>query len=109
MFDCPSRSAVPVLSIVIATMTISVARADDAKYPSWPGQWSHAVNRAVEVQGAFDQTKPWGPGQQAPLTPQYRRVLEDSMADQANGGLGNYPTARCFPSGMPRIMTFAIH
>ena len=26
------------------------------------------------------------------------------MADQANGGLGNYPTARCFPGGMPRVM-----
>jgi hypothetical protein len=29
------------------------------------------------------------------------------MADQKNGGLGNYPTARCLPSGMPRMMTFA--
>jgi hypothetical protein len=28
------------------------------------------------------------------------------MADQAKGGLGNYPTARCLPSGMPRMMTF---
>jgi hypothetical protein len=26
------------------------------------------------------------------------------MADQAEGGLGNYPTARCLPSGMPRLM-----
>jgi hypothetical protein len=60
----------------------------------------------VEVQGAFDQTKPWGLGQDAPLTPEYRKVLADSMADQATGGLGNYPTSRCLPSGMPRIMTF---
>jgi hypothetical protein len=56
--------------------------------------------------GAFDPTKPWGPGQQAPLTPEYQKVLEDSMADQARGGLGNYPTARCLPGGMPRMMTF---
>ena len=28
------------------------------------------------------------------------------MADQAKGGLGNYPTARCLPGGMPRMMTF---
>ena len=26
------------------------------------------------------------------------------MADQAKGGLGNYPTARCLPGGMPRMM-----
>ena len=26
--------------------------------------------------------------------------------DQQNGGLGNYPSARCIPSGMPRMMTF---
>jgi hypothetical protein len=29
------------------------------------------------------------------------------MADQAKGGLGNYPTARCLPGGMPRMMTAA--
>jgi len=49
------------------------------------------------VQGAFDQTKPWGLGQEAPLTPEYQKVHRDSMADQKNGGLGNYPTARCLP------------
>ena len=26
------------------------------------------------------------------------------MADQAKGGLGNYPSARCLPGGMPRMM-----
>ena len=52
----------------------------------------------------FDPTKAWGPGQEAPLTPEYQKVLEESMADQARGGLGNYPTARCMPGGMPRMM-----
>jgi hypothetical protein len=27
------------------------------------------------------------------------------MADQAIGGLGNYPTAHCYPGGMPRMMS----
>ena len=27
------------------------------------------------------------------------------MADQANGGLGNYPSARCYLGGMPRTMS----
>jgi hypothetical protein len=82
--------------------------ADDGKYPDWRGQWSRVVIRGLGGQGTFDQTKPWGPGQQAPLTAEYQKVLEDSMAEQAQGGLGNYPTARCMPSGMPRMMTFGM-
>ena len=91
-------------------MVPGAVQAADEQYPTtWKGRWVRVVNRDVEVQGAFDQTKPWGLGQQAPLTPEYEKVLRDSMEDQKNGGLGNYPTARCLPSGMPRIMTFANH
>jgi hypothetical protein len=97
------------LSTVMLTVDASYA-ADDAKYPTnWKGQWSRVVHRDVEVQGAFVQTKPWGLGQEAPLTPEYQQVHRNSMEDQKNGGLGNYPTARCLPSGMPRIMTFGFH
>jgi hypothetical protein len=98
---------------LLATMMLTVDAsyaADDAKYPTnWKGQWSRVVHREVEVQGAFVQTKPWGLGQEAPLTPEYQQVHRNSMEDQKNGGLGNYPTARCLPSGMPRIMTFGFH
>ena len=98
------------LMMVLLTIDGSVRAADPTpKYPSWKGLWSRVVHREVEVQGAFDQTRPWGLGQQAPLTPEYQKVLQQSMEDQANGGLGNYPTARCLPSGMPRIMTFSSH
>jgi hypothetical protein len=96
------------VSLIITTAGVQAAE-QTMKYPSWKGLWSHSVNRAVEVQGTFDQTKPWGLGQQAPLTPEYQKVLQQSMEDQANGGLGNYPTARCLPSGMPRMMTFGSH
>jgi hypothetical protein len=94
-----------------ATLTMmqasNVRAGDDGKYPTnWKGQWTRVVHREVEVQGAFDQTKPWGLGQQAPLTPEYQKVHRDSMEDQKNGGLGNYPTAQCLPSGLPRMMTF---
>src|SRR6516225_5393231 len=82
----------------------SAPAADDTKYPNWKGQWSR-FNPNQEGQAVkFDPTKPWGPGQQAPLTPEYQKVLQESMADQARGGLGNYPTARCLPGGMPRMM-----
>src|SRR6266700_4814381 len=107
-----ARLSALMFAIVAAMMlTVDAGRAaDDAKYPTnWKGQWSRVVHREVEVQGAFDQTKPWGLGQQAPLTPEYQQVHRNSMEDQRNGGLGNYPTARCLPSGMPRIMTFGFH
>src|SRR6202030_698360 len=39
-----------------------------------------------------------------PLTAEYQKVLEDSMADQAKGGLGNYHTPRCLAAGMPLMM-----
>jgi hypothetical protein len=102
-----NRATAATLALTL-TLTISAVQAfDDAKYPNWKGQWTRIVVPAVGGQGAFDPTKPWGPGQQAPLTPEYQKVLEDSMADQAQGGLGNYPTARCLPGGMPRMMTFS--
>jgi hypothetical protein len=79
--------------------------ADEAKYPSWKGQWNAIVTAGLDGrQFKFDPTKSRGLGQQAPLTPEYQKVMADSMADQAKGGLGNYPTARCLPGGMPRMM-----
>jgi hypothetical protein len=108
-----SGAVAAALACALATSTTmmvsigAVRAADDGKYPTnWKGQWTRVIHREVEVQGAFDQTKPWGLGQDAPLTPEYRKVLADSMADQASGGLGNYPTSHCLPSGMPRMMTF---
>src|SRR5215470_1700055 len=87
------------LIVALATITRDVRAADGGLYPTdWKGEWRHDVNRAVEVQGTFDQTKRWGPGQQAPLTQEYQRVLRDSMQDQANGGLGNYPPPRAGPA-----------
>src|SRR5215469_2631683 len=77
---------------------------EDMKYPDWSGQWGRFAVRGLPGQPSFDQTRGWGPFQQAPLTPEYQKILEDSMADQINGGLGNYSTARCLPGGMPRMM-----
>jgi hypothetical protein len=87
-------------------LTIGGAAAGDPKYPDWKGQWSRLLVPGVGGQGAFDQTRLWGRGQQAPLTAEYQKVFEDSMADQARGGLGNYPPATCHPGGMPRMMYF---
>ena len=83
---------VGMMLVAVALPTGHAKAADEAKYPDWKGQWERFVARGLPGQPSFDQTKPWGPGQQAPLTAEYRKVLEDSMADQAKGGLGNYPT-----------------
>jgi hypothetical protein len=81
------------------------AAADDQKYPEWRGAWGRFVIRGLGGQAQFDQTKPWGRGQEAPLTPEYQKVLEDSIADQENGGQGNFiGHAQCLPAGMPFMM-----
>src|SRR4029077_17878231 len=75
-----------------------------SQYPDWKGQWTRLIVRGLGGQGSHDQTKPWGFGQEAPLTAEYQAVLEASLADQAAGGLGNFPTSRCYPAGMPHMM-----
>src|SRR5467141_2310962 len=94
-----------VFAAVLATSTTAQAF-DDAKYPDLTGQWVAVRMPGVTGQPAFDPTKPWGRGQQAPLTPEYQKVLEASIADQAIGGQGNWHTgAECLPPGMPAMMT----
>jgi hypothetical protein len=73
---------------------------DAAKYPDWSGQWRWTASGG----NRYDQTKPIGRGQQAPLTAEYDAIFEASMADQAAGGQGNNQTFACVPGGMPRIM-----
>jgi hypothetical protein len=95
------------LSLAIAGLLASIATAqafEDAQYPDFFGVWRR-VNFRVGGQPSFDQTKPWGRGQQAPLTPEYQAIHEASLADQANGGQGNWQSgARCMPPGMPASM-----
>jgi hypothetical protein len=112
MFDRSSAGAgVGALALAAALMATTgggAGAADDAKYPNWKGQWGQILTPGVGGQNVrFDPTKAFGPAQQAPLTPEYQKVHAASMADQAKGGLGNYPTARCLPGGMPRMMTAA--
>ncbi len=100
-----SIAAVATALAAALALAVGGARAsDDPKYPDWKGQWTRFIVRGLPGQGSHDQTKPWGFGQQAPLTPEYQAVLQQSLADQAEGGLGNFPTSRCFPAGMPHMM-----
>ena len=99
--DC--RGLIGAIAVAALVLPIGGAQAADAKYPDWRGAWARFVVPGLGGQPSFDQTKPWGLGQQAPLTPEYQKVLADSIADQANGGEGNFfdHAVRCMPGGMP--------
>ena len=95
----------PIGAVMLAAVlgvTMGSARAfDEAKYPDWKGQWLRTDTGTPR----YDPSKPAGLGQQAPLTPEYQAILEASLADQANGGQGNWASgARCLPPGMPATM-----
>jgi hypothetical protein len=84
----------------------SAQAAGDTKYPNWKGQWDSILPRTGGQTVKFDPTKAFGPAQQAPLTPEYQKVHEESMADQAKGGQGNFiDHAKCIPGGMPSMMS----
>jgi hypothetical protein len=101
------RSLLTTIAVAALAMVIGSAKAaDPPRYPDWKGAWARFVVPGLGGQPSFDQTKPWGFGQEAPLTPEYRKVLEESLADQANGGEGNFfdHAIRCYPGGMPLNM-----
>src|SRR6266853_6837723 len=101
------RILIGAIAVAVLTMLFGgVQAAENAKYPDWRGAWARFVVPGLGGQPSFDQTKPWGFGQDAPLTPEYRKVLEESLADQANGGEGNFfdHAIRCYPGGVPLNM-----
>ena len=60
---------------------------DDAKYPDLKGEWRRvAVPSGVYRGVQYDPHKPAGPGQEAPLTPEYQAIFEANLKDQAAGG-----------------------
>ncbi len=100
MFGRGSIGAMTVAAALALPMA-GAAAFDESKYPDFSGQWRRPPGIGIQ----WDQTKPLGRGQQAPLTPEYQKAFEASMADQAAGGQGNDPPSRCAPFGMPRIMS----
>jgi hypothetical protein len=95
-----------VMVVLAATAALQMSLApvwsfDEALYPDWSGQWHRPPGVAVQ----WDQTKPRGLKQEAPLTPEYQARLEASLADQALGGQGEDSRYGCLPRGMPRMMT----
>jgi len=103
-----SYRALIATATLAAALTLPLAAAqafDESKYPDWSGAWRRLPVPGVTGQPGYDPTKRLGRAQQAPLTPEATAIMEASIADQAKGGQGNYPTYTCRSPGMPRIMT----
>ena len=94
-----SSSVAIALAMALLLTPLPGAQAhDESKFPDWSGQWRRVEGGAPR----YDHSKPYGRGQEPPLTREYRLIHEASLADQADGGQGLYRTsARCIPMGMP--------
>jgi hypothetical protein len=102
---CRSSTGAFVLAAALMVTLGGAQAANEAKYPNWKGQWDTINPRLGGQSVKFDPNKPFGPAQQAPLTPEYQKIHEESMADQAKGGQGNFiDHAKCLPGGMPSMM-----
>jgi hypothetical protein len=94
-------------ALTIAMLSIQIGNAPAAaetKYPDLNGQWARLATPGLPGQPSFDHTRPWGLGQQVPLTHEYQKIFETSLADQAAGGQGDDGGFTCLPYGMPRMM-----
>ena len=96
---------------VLALAAVLVATADSARaqvktYPSWSGEWNVVAPRLPGQQLRFDPSKPFGKGQEAPLTAEYQKIHEDNLAELAQGRQGLFLYhASCLPAGMPSMMS----
>ena len=102
----PCRTLVAAMTVAVLPMTIVPTLAhDESKYPDLRGEWRRIAVPSGKYFGVqFDPRKPAGPSQEAPLTPEYQKIFEANLADQALGGQAGDPTYRCLSPGMPRIM-----
>src|SRR6267378_2026474 len=73
-----SIGIVALMAAVMLPATTPFAQ-DAGKYPDWSGQWKRPPGAGIQ----WDQTKPLGPAQQPPLTPEYQARYLANLADQA--------------------------
>ena len=97
------------MAALAAVLTLAItdgSQAQDKKYPNWKGEWNIVVPRLPGQGLRFDPSKPFGKGQDAPLTEDYKKVYEDNLAELAQGRQGLFLYhASCLPAGMPAIMS----
>jgi len=86
------RILIGVLTMAATLATATAASAhDESIYPDWSGQWRW---NAMGGGPRYDPSKPAGAAQQAPLKEEFKRIHEENMAEQAQGGQGLYGPER---------------
>jgi hypothetical protein len=101
-----SLAAVLISSIAVAAQAQTQAKDTKDKYPNWRGEWTVLAPRLPGQQLRFDPSKPYGKGQEAPLTEEYTKIYQDNLAELAQGRQGLFLYhASCFPAGMPTVMS----
>ena len=88
-----STCAIALATGLLATSAIAQV-VDFGKYPDLKGQWDR-----IGPPNNWRQL-----GGPPPLTPEYQKVYDASMADQRAGRPGNWPSTFCMPEGMPAMM-----
>ena len=95
------RRSIGTIALAAGLTVAAAAQAfDGSKYPDMSGLWF----RSVPGNPRFDTSRPRGLPQQAPLKPEFQKLYEASLADQAAGGQGNHTVYRCLAWGMPAMM-----
>jgi hypothetical protein len=84
------------LAVALVSTPVVAQKVDFGKYPDFRGKWERALP------GSPNNWKQQGGA--PPLTPEYQKVYAASLADQKNGGPGNWPSTFCIPPGMPAMM-----
>ena len=82
------RCTIALLAVATVLTAADVGQAQDKKYPNWKGEWEAISPRMPGQRLRFDPTRPYGRGQQAPLTEEYKKIYEANLAEQAAGGQG---------------------
>ena len=93
---CRGSICAVLLTAVLAAAPTAAQVADPGKYPDLKGQWLRppgSPNNWLQLAGP------------PPLTPEYRKLWEESKADVKAGGPGNWPSTFCIPAGMPAMMS----
>jgi hypothetical protein len=110
MFYRGTFEALALAALLLVTAGGVQAPAEEKKYPNWKGEWASVVPRMPGQQLRFDPSKPYGKGQEAPLTEEYKKIYEDNLAEQALGRQGIFlDHASCLPAGMPTMMSIGTH
>src|SRR5947207_21335 len=88
--DYPASALITLALATALTLPVGDAKAQDKaqdkSYPNWKGEWTTVIPRLPGQQLRFDPNKPYGKGQEAPLTEEYLKIYQANLAEQAEGG-----------------------